>query len=741
MTQISLTSAMRSNLLALKDTSGLMDITQNRLSTGLKVNTAIDNPSAYYTASSLNNRANDLSGLLDTMTQAIQTVKAASEGIETATALLEQMSSIAEQALSLPVESGSGASSPSEDVYRPSQLETKDLAEYEAEGYTVITADMTTSQINNLIKDNAKLVFAEDMVLDGPLMIQAKNVTINGNGHKISYDNPDPISIPGLFVVMQGSATIENIELDYTRANDGVESINAAIVVMQGDAEISAVNIDVSGIESHGILAVQGAHVKLDTADGIKVDGVGAKKIYNADLSLYDRSNAIYNGEANTKALLEQLGADALAATAANQFYVGGKSDANFGQGTWYLPAIGELAELYGTDISQIGTEYYGTAGATGQNKALINAALSTLAGKGVDAKAMSGYYWSSSESDGNYSWRLNMFNGYRNYNYEYSSIYIVRCFQLLENCFSSSTLSDGSAGGPQIGDVVYTDLSYGSADDYDASSGKTAAGIVAWVSEDGKSAKIVNLKDLTFSSYGSTGNFNPDDPYGGRYSYTQHSTTSSYLENVHAIDDFLGGTGSTVTIGGTSSGSGSGGNGGVSGGDGNTDGSALLSGAGSYAAQYNAVLEQYDMLVNDCSYKGINLLKGDMLSVVFNEDRSSGLNVMGRDISSSSLGLSRAEWQTVADISAAAADLQRVVNSLRSLNAELGNNYSIIQNRQDFTENLINVLTEGADKLTLADMNAESANMLALQTRQQLAVNSLSLSSEAARGVLLLFS
>ena len=153
MTQISLTSAMRSNLLALKDTSGLMDITQNRLSTGLKVNMAIDNPSAYYTASSLNNRANDLSGLLDTMTQAIQTVKAASEGIETATALLEQMSSIAEQALSLPVESGSESSSPSEDVYTPHQLVTRDLAEYEAEGYTVITADMTTSQINNLIKN------------------------------------------------------------------------------------------------------------------------------------------------------------------------------------------------------------------------------------------------------------------------------------------------------------------------------------------------------------------------------------------------------------------------------------------------------------------------------------------------------------------------------------------------------------------------------------------------------------
>lgn len=732
MTQISLTSAMRSNLLALKDTSGLMDITQNRLSTGLKVNTAIDNPSAYYTASSLNNRANDLSGLLDTMTQAIQTVKAASEGIETATALLEQMSSIAEQALSLPVESGSGSSSPSEDVYTPHQLVTRDLAEYEAEGYTVITADMTTSQINNLIKNDAKLVLGADITLTGALDIISKsNVTIDGNGHQISLTTSSGVNL--FNVSSSKNIKITNVALNYSSTYQ-YEDNYAAISVNGSDIDVSKVNITTDGNVKHGIMAYNGGKVTLDTAKGIKVNGKGSYVLYDVDsvnkAALANHNSSVYNGEDNTQKILAQVGADALAATAANQFYVGGKSDANFGQGTWYLPAIGELAELYGTDVSQIGTEYYGTAGATGQNKALINAALSTLAGKGVDAKTMSGNYWSSSESHGNKAWYLYMNNGNRNGYYEDTSFGIVRCFQLLENCFSSSTLSDGSAGGPQIGDVVYTDLSYGSADDYDASSGKTAAGIVAWVSEDGKSAKIVNLKDLTFSSYGSTGNFNPDDPYGGRYKSTYHTTSARYKENVYELDDFwnyLGNGSITVADAGGS-------------GD-EVDNSVRLSGAGSYAAQYNAVLEQYDMLVNDCSYKGINLLKGDMLSVVFNEDRSSGLNVMGRDISSSSLGLSRAEWQTVADISAAAADLQRVVNSLRSLNAELGNNYSIIQNRQDFTENLINVLTEGADKLTLADMNAESANMLALQTRQQLAVNSLSLSSEAARGVLLLFS
>ena len=73
-------------------------------------------------------------------------------------------------------------------------------------------------------------------------------------------------------------------------------------------------------------------------------------------------------------------------------------------------------------------------------------------------------------------------------------------------------------------------------------------------------------------------------------------------------------------------------------------------------------------------------------------------------------------------------------------MSAELGSYYNIVLTRQDFTENLINVLEEGADKLTLADMNEESANMLALQTRQQLAINSLSLASQAAQGILRLF-
>ncbi len=84
--------------------------------------------------------------------------------------------------------------------------------------------------------------------------------------------------------------------------------------------------------------------------------------------------------------------------------------------------------------------------------------------------------------------------------------------------------------------------------------------------------------------------------------------------------------------------------------------------------------------------------------------------------------------------------ELSKAVDYLRSYSTELGNNFSVIETRQDFTEAMIDVLETGSDNLVLADMNEESANYLALQTRQQLAVNSLSLASQSAQSVLSLF-
>lgn len=159
--------------------------------------------------------------------------------------------------------------------------------------------------------------------------------------------------------------------------------------------------------------------------------------------------------------------------------------------------------------------------------------------------------------------------------------------------------------------------------------------------------------------------------------------------------------------------------------------------------SQFNDILDQIDQLAKDSGYKGVNLLGGtdQSLTVIFNEDRSSNLTIQGVDASTKGLDISRVtNWGSNTNIDASIEEVEDAINELRNMASEFGNNYSIVQNREDFTENLINVLEEGSDKLVLADMNEESANMLALQTRQQLGINSLSLASQAAQAVLKLF-
>jgi flagellin-like hook-associated protein FlgL len=175
------------------------------------------------------------------------------------------------------------------------------------------------------------------------------------------------------------------------------------------------------------------------------------------------------------------------------------------------------------------------------------------------------------------------------------------------------------------------------------------------------------------------------------------------------------------------------------------------------YQNQYNAILTEIATIAKDSGYQGVNLLQDNKLTVMFNESRSHSLVIQGQDITAgmataadanaaagfawnTDTGVGEAAWANAADVNEALDAIVDVTNYLRGYATELGNNFSIIQTRQDFTESLIDVLETGADNLVLADMNEESANYLALQTRQQLAVNSLSLASQSAQSVLKLF-
>jgi len=167
---------------------------------------------------------------------------------------------------------------------------------------------------------------------------------------------------------------------------------------------------------------------------------------------------------------------------------------------------------------------------------------------------------------------------------------------------------------------------------------------------------------------------------------------------------------------------------------------------------QYNDLRTQIDELAKDSGFNGLNLLQGDRLTVVFNEKggkNQSKMDIQGTNLTADNLGIVTANNTTVAgntnfqndaDLAKAADKLSGALTSLKSLSSTFGANLSVAQTRQDFTKDMSNVLTIGADNLVNADVNAEAASLLALQTRQQLSQTALSLSNQADQGVLRLF-
>jgi flagellin len=191
---------------------------------------------------------------------------------------------------------------------------------------------------------------------------------------------------------------------------------------------------------------------------------------------------------------------------------------------------------------------------------------------------------------------------------------------------------------------------------------------------------------------------------------------------------------------------------------------------------QIKELVTQIQRLVDDASYQGLNLLNStaSTLSVRFSEKSDSKLDVNGVDLNASNfylassgtaLGVQVTNATTIVDnlgFSAALSaynlslasvlavfnskadtvvkSLERTITNLRSKAATVGTNVAILKVRLDFTAQYTNVLQEGADKLTLADLNEEGANLLALQTRQQLGIQALSFAGQAEQSIIGLF-
>ncbi len=596
-----------------------VSLTQNILSTGLKVNSAIDNPSSYYTASSLNNRASDLNALLDSMGQAIQTIQAATQVLEASANILEQASVVAAKTL-----------------------------ETIPKSIIAITKDMTVDVIQSLITDNAELVLAEDIVINTGLNITAQNVKINGNGHKITFEgnNDAAIHIDG------GSADIKNL---YIHA----EGENAYGILVTNK------------LDNNGDVIGEKASLIIDNTNGITARGTGAERVVNGDLG-------INNGKLNTEIIINTENLDDYPAFKyVNEYKVTDDEGNVVDEGGWYLPALGELQQVM-------------------DNQDKIEATLEI-----VEGNDFSGRKWSSTEVNIGGTWCLGSSQSYANHGKAYTGI--ARGFKTYENLYNP--LKHPEQNKIEIGQIMYCDTNSGNKLVWDKAmaadempEGYVAIGVITNISATGD-VTIAALDTSGVISWGPKTE-DTDIPNYRPQTLNQYMNLSGVITNKYQAFE----TSSAISV------------------------------------EYNQILSQYNSLISDASYKGINLLKNDNLDVRFNETGDSILKISGLDASSSAIGLITTEWLTQADVLASIRELTTALNNVRSMLEELGNSYSIIQTRQEFTDNLINILTEGADKLILADMNEESANMLAMQTRQQLATNALSLAQQASQSVLKLF-
>ncbi|MFG5121770.1 flagellin [Methylorubrum sp. POS3] len=179
---------------------------------------------------------------------------------------------------------------------------------------------------------------------------------------------------------------------------------------------------------------------------------------------------------------------------------------------------------------------------------------------------------------------------------------------------------------------------------------------------------------------------------------------------------------------------------------------------------QYKDLLGQLDKISKDSGYNGVNLLNGEELKITFNEKTGTNKSDMtvkltdddgeAQAVTATSLGLgsladgeytlpdgetdgTAADFTKNADLDALSDKLTTALTTMQSKASSLGSNLSVVQTRQDFTKELVNVLKSGADGLVNADMNEEAANFTALQTRQSIAQQTLSLANQQQQGIL----
>ncbi len=755
---ISLSAGMRNNLLTLQQTAASLQNTQSKLATGNKINSALDGPTSFFAAKSLNQRAGDLDGLKDGIGQAISTLKAADQGITQIQSLLDQAKGLTTQALgSLGTDANSvqlrnNLANQYNNVLRQIDKLAQDSG-YAGKNLLVgsglridATSDSKTS-VNSIIgvsgatasnvtkADTYTIAITGDGAISGNskdisdaeqlrgisnLNITGFDSTTTGNFSNISIKLSGGTGKDKTFTITEGdqSTTLTFTQAQWSQANSNGQVLHASVAFNSG----TKVGFDINFKDIENVP---------DTA------GVGTSVIEkNVNLQVKATNSA---GETIVRDGLNALG-QGKASNGENAFA--------FDSGTARV-TVDQRQVLQGSTYTQSISSSYGTGSGA-------------IVGSPTTASAVtSDTTYSVKAAASNFNYSTNTFDKFST--------------QLGDNHGNAGTATTVSAGNASS---VKLTTGTGNTTDFTVGLNLNALGRVATAAA-ANAAEVQGtlVKGTATGGFGGTsaavavnGGAGATDATGfAKNTVTNVNYTIKATGANTATVTFDDGQGGTATVnynpatGGAVSATISGGanNGAhvqltlgsatVASGD-STSGSFKVRGAfDGTDATGKAVSASFDVRAahtgQTAKLQTKQLVDGtdaNNMAVQLNETNTSNVTVVSQNVQTDGQGLkldfAQNGWNDRADIENAQKQLDAAKLTLRSASSNLSTNLNVIQTRETYTAAFSNVLKEGAGKLTLADQNEEGANMLTLQTRQQLGTISLSLANQAQQAILRLF-
>jgi flagellin len=748
MSGIVLSASVRQNLLSLQSTADLLATTQNRLATGKKVNTALDNPTNFFTAQSLDSRAGDINNLLDGIGNGVQVLQEANNGITSLQKLVDTAKSIANQALQTAV----GYSTKSNVSTTIAGATATDLR-----GTTTYTS---ATALSNVLFDGTA----------GGATAATGTTTLGGTagtvaGSNVNSNTPGAITAATTIYGTTGALSLAAT----TEFGDGKSfTVNGKTISFKAGAAAAATlpagygvsgNIASDGNGNSIIYLGASATTSAATVGDILTAVDIASGAKNAAVSAGVAT--ITTNASQTAAAISGTGAITLTTSTGADLSIVGKAD--------MLKALG-LTTATGSGNATVSATRTTAAGALGSlvqdgSTLNVNGKIITFKNGGTPAAANvptgSGVTGNTvTDGNGNSTVYLNQGTVADVLN----AIDFATGVQTVSIASGAATPSTASgqtkssvvAGALQISTGSSQDLSIigtGNALSALGLTGNTGTG-TNFAASRSAAAGSISGKTLSFTSFngGTAVNVTFGDGANGTVKTLDQLNAALLANNMSATIDSLGKLTISASNDYASSTLGSVTAGGAIGGTLTStitfstatapvvDAQTQSVRAG-LVNQYNATMANITSTAADASFNGVNLLGGDTLKLTFNETGKSTLSITGVNFNAAGLGLasltSGVDFIDNNATNKVVASLSQASTLLRSQASALGSNLSIVQIRQDFSKNLINVLQTGSGNLTLADTNEEAANSQALSTRQSIAVSALALANQSQQSVL----